>query len=227
MGNMDFELPQKVLESLFKMPTPKAAEHEPNTMNWRNIAKKMTALGQRSEPGDSEQRRLTNGKGDEYQVLRESAQLHWSSMKSYYQKAVTAFTNGEKKYASYLSDQGRSQNKMAREADEKASQNIFTARNKTIENVVTIDLHGQHVKQAMKLLKLHLLFGAYVRSVRSFRVITGCGSHGVGKSKLKTSVVSLLQKEGIAWSEENQGTLLIRLDGQTDFSFLDSGSDSD
>ncbi|KAL3616198.1 hypothetical protein CASFOL_039588 [Castilleja foliolosa] len=227
MGDLDFELPQKVLESLFKMPTPKTAELEPNTMNWRNIAKKMTALGQRSEPGGSEQLQLINGKRDEYNVLRESAQVHWSSMKSYYQKAVTAFTNGDKNYASYLSDQGRSQNKMAREADEKASQNIFTARNKTIENMVTIDLHGQHIKQAMKLLKLHLLFGAYVRSVRSFRVITGCGSHGVGKSKLKTSVVNLLQKEGIAWSEENQGTLLIRLDGQTDFSFLDNGSDSD
>ncbi|KAL2239146.1 UNVERIFIED_CONTAM: SMR domain-containing protein, partial [Sesamum indicum] len=122
---------------------------------------------------------------------------------------------------------GRLQNKMAREADEKASQDIFSARNESIENVITIDLHGQHIKQAMKLLKLHLLFGAYVRSVRSFRVITGCGSHGVGKSKLKNSVINLLQKEGITWSEENRGTLFIRLDGQRDFSFLDSGSDSD
>ncbi|KAL6499851.1 hypothetical protein OROGR_027761 [Orobanche gracilis] len=114
---------------------------------------------------------------------------------------------------------------MAQEADEKASQDIFTARNKSIKNVVTIDLHGQHIKQAMELLKLHLLFGAYVRSVRSFRVITGCGSHGVGKSNLKNSVINLLQKEGIAWSEENQGTLLIRLDRQTDFTFSDSRSE--
>lgn len=93
----------------------------------------------------------------------------------------------------------------------------MTCRNKNIENVITIDLHGQHVKQGMKLLKLHLLFGAYVRckhlicllitfrwqiyiiiiyilfrvydvAVRLFRVITGCGSHGLGKSKLKQSV---------------------------------------
>ncbi|KAI3461657.1 hypothetical protein Pfo_018320 [Paulownia fortunei] len=226
-GNLDSELPQKVLESLFNMPTPKTAEHEPNAMDWRKVVKKMTLLGQRFEPGNSEQGQLIHAKGDEYQVLRESAQQHWGSMKSYYQKAATAFANGEKEYASYLSEQGRLQNKMAREADEKASQDIFNARNKSIENVITIDLHGQHIKQAMKLLKLHLLFGAYVRSVRSFRVITGCGSHGVGKSKLKNSVINLLQKGGIAWSEENRGTLLIRLDGQRDFSFLDSGSDSD
>ncbi|KAL0289941.1 UNVERIFIED_CONTAM: SMR domain-containing protein [Sesamum calycinum] len=225
--NLESELPQKVLESLFNMPTPKTAEHEPNTMNWRNVVKKMTSLGHRFEPGDNEQGHPIHAKGDEYQVYREAAKQHWNSMKSYYQKATTAFTNGEKEYAAYLSQQGRLQNKMAREADEKASQDIFTARNESIENVITIDLHGQHIKQAMKLLKLHLLFGAYVRSVRSFRVITGCGSHGVGKSKLKNSVINLLQKEGIAWSEENRGTLFIRLDGQRDFSFLDSGSDSD
>lgn len=40
-------------------------------------------------------------------------------------------------------------------------------------------------------------------------------------------VINLLQSEGIKWSEENRGTLLVTLDGQTDFSFLDSGSDSD
>ncbi|KAK4412479.1 SMR domain-containing protein [Sesamum alatum] len=225
--NLDSELPQKMLESLFYMPTPKTAEHEPNSMNWRNVVKKMTSLGHRFEPGDNEQGRPIHAKGDEYQVYREAAKQHWTSMKSYYHKAATAFTNGEKEYAAYLSQQGRLQNKMAREADEKASQDIFTARNESIENVITIDLHGQHIKPAMKLLKLHLLFGAYVRSVRSFRVITGCGSHGVGKSKLKNSVINLLQKEGITWSEENRGTLFIRLDGQTDFSFLDSGSDSD
>lgn len=40
-------------------------------------------------------------------------------------------------------------------------------------------------------------------------------------------IVNLLQKEGITWSEENRGALLVRLDGQTDFSFLDTGSDSE
>lgn len=116
---------------------------------------------------------------------------------------------------------------MAREADEKASQEIFKARNKNIENVITIDLHGQHVKQAIKFLKVHLLFGAYVRSVQIFRVITGCGSHGVGKSKLKQSVINVIEREGIEWSEENRGSVLIRLDGQREFAFLESENDSD
>lgn len=99
-------------------------------------------------------------------------------------------------------------------------------RNKSIKNVITIDLHGQHVKHAIRLLKIHLLFGVYMPcknllqplisivlvflalmpnefylvsscycilfvfciAVKFLRVITGCGSHGVGKSKLKQSV---------------------------------------
>ncbi|XP_073139221.1 SMR domain-containing protein At5g58720 isoform X2 [Henckelia pumila] len=225
MGYLKSELPQQLLEALFNMPTPKTAEHEPSTMNWRNVVKKMTSLGQMSQPGEGEQRKPLQG--DEYLALRTTAKQHWESMKSYYQKATTAFANGEKEHAAYLSEQGRLHNKMARKADEKASQDIFTARNNSIENVITIDLHGQHVKQAMKLLKLHLLFGAYVRSVRSFKVITGSGSHGLGKSKVKSSVINLLKKEGIAWSEVNQGMLFVRLDGQRDFGFLDSDSDSE
>ncbi|MBA0847134.1 hypothetical protein Goshw_013174, partial [Gossypium schwendimanii] len=122
---------------------------------------------------------------------------------------------------------GKIQTKLAREADERASQNIFKARNKAFENVITIDLHGQHVKQAMRLLKLHLLFGMHVPSVQTLRVITGCGTHGMGKSKLKQSVTKLLEKEGIQWHEENRGTVLIKLDGYRELSFLESNSDTE
>ena len=83
------------------------------------------------------------------------------------------------------------------------------------------------MKPAMRMLKLHLLFGSYVPSVQTLRVITGCGSHGVGKSKLKQSVVNLLHNERMEWCEENRGTLLIKLNGWREFSFLDTDSDSD
>ncbi|KAK2974612.1 hypothetical protein RJ640_025906 [Escallonia rubra] len=229
------ELPWTVLETLFNVP--KSSEREPDSMNWRNVVKKMESLGPRFEscPSGSAEPRQRTGyaeprqptPGSDYQEFRKSATQHWDSMKSCYQKAATAYRNGAREYASHLSDQGRLHNKMAREADEKASQDIFEARNKSFENVITIDLHGQHVKQAMRLLKLHLIFGAYVRSVQLFRVITGCGSRGVGKSKLKQSVIDLIQKEGIEWGEENRGTLLIRLGGQTEFSFLDCASDTE
>ncbi|KAI3678497.1 hypothetical protein L6452_37792 [Arctium lappa] len=221
------ELTQDVLESLFN--TRKSSKHEPNSMNWRNVVKKMESLGQIYDypSEDTAEKQHVSAKGDDYQNYRNTASQHWDSMKSYYHKAATAYANGKREYAAYLSDQGRMCNEKARQADQRASQDIFNSRNKSIENVITIDLHGQHVKQGMKLLKLHLLFGAYVRSVRLFRVITGCGSHGLGKSKLKQSVVNLLETENIEWKEENRGTLLIKLNGQREFSFLDSGSDTE
>ncbi|MED6191678.1 hypothetical protein PIB30_002485 [Stylosanthes scabra] len=221
------ELPQKVLESLFNIP--KSSEPEKGTMNWRNVVKKMQSLGPEFGvyPHGSETQQPTFAKGDEYHVFREGAKQHWDSVKSYYQKASTAYTKGNRSYAAYLSDQGKEQTKLAQKADTKASHDIFIARNKGIENVITIDLHGQHVKPAMRMLKLHLLFGSYVPSVQTLRVITGCGSHGVGKSKLKQSVVDLLHKERMEWCEENRGTLLIKLNGWQEFSFLDTDSDSD
>ncbi|PWA46952.1 smr (Small MutS Related) domain-containing protein [Artemisia annua] len=221
------EMTQDVLESLFK--TRKSKKHEPSNMNWRNVVKKMESFGETlNYPAeDTLKDQPIPAKGEDYQVYRTTASQQWDSMKSYYHKAANAYANGKREYAAYLSDQGRQCNEKARQADKRASQDIFNSRNKDFENLITIDLHGQHVKQGMKLLKLHLLFGAYVRSVRLFRVITGCGSHGVGKSKLKQSVINLLESENIDWNEENRGTLLIKLNGQREFSFLDSGSDSE
>ncbi|TYI21760.1 hypothetical protein ES332_A06G060500v1 [Gossypium tomentosum] len=60
-----------------------------------------------------------------------------------------------------------------------------------------------------------------------YLVITGCGTHGMGKSKLKQSVTKLLEKEGIQCREENRGTILIKLDGYREFSFLESNSDTE
>ncbi|TXG74392.1 hypothetical protein EZV62_002971 [Acer yangbiense] len=221
------DLPQKVLESLFNIS--KSPEHEPNTMNWRNVVKKLQSLGPQFDVPSSvtESQQETCADGDEYQAFRKGSNQHWDSMKSCYQKATEAYSKGKREYAAYLSDKGKTQTRLARVADEKASHDIFKARNKGIENVITIDLHGQHVKPAMKLFKLHLVLGSFVPSVQTLRVITGCGTHGVGKSKLKQSVVKILENEGLRWSEENRGTVLIKLEGYREFSFLDSDSDSE
>ncbi|XP_004294234.1 PREDICTED: uncharacterized protein LOC101312705 isoform X1 [Fragaria vesca subsp. vesca] len=221
-------LPQKVLESLFNIS--KTPEYEPKAMNWKNVVSKLQSLGPEFDgctSSSSVAKQDTLAKGDEYHEFRGTARQHWDTMKSYYQKAATAYSNGSRGHAGYLSEQGRVQTKMAQKADEKASQEIFKARNKDIENVITIDLHGQHVKQAMKLLKIHLLFGTYAQSVQFLRVITGCGSHGLGKSKLKQSVIQLVENEGITWSEENKGVVLIKLGSHTEFNFMDSESDDE
>lgn len=45
------DLPQKVLESLFNIS--KSPQHEPTTMNWRNVVKKLQALGPRFDVSHS------------------------------------------------------------------------------------------------------------------------------------------------------------------------------
>ncbi|KAF5198695.1 Smr domain-containing protein, partial [Thalictrum thalictroides] len=223
-------LPQKVLESLFKVP--KNPTEEPDSMNWKNVVKKMESIGQVLDVSADGVARLQQNahyaKGEDYKLCRKSANQHYDAMKTCYQKAANAYSRGQRSYASYLSEQGKVHNKVAREADVKASQEIFESRNKGIQNTVTIDLHGQHVKQAIKLLKVHLfVFTTYVPSVQLLRVITGCGTHGIGKSKLKQSVIDLVEKGGIEWSEENRGIVLVKLDGQRYFNFVESEDDSE
>ncbi|KAL8129954.1 hypothetical protein V2J09_019109 [Rumex salicifolius] len=223
-GSNKFELPHEVLESLFSIPR-RPSVHEPNTMNWRNVVKKLESFAQKRHDlcslMTSTSQQITNVKGDGYSEFRGTAVNRWNTMKANYEKAAMAYSNGSKEHASYLSDRAKQYGKSAQEADERASMEIFKARNKDKGNVLSIDLHGQHVKPAMRLVKLHLLFGTFF-----LKIITG-GSHGVGKSKLKQSVISLMKNEGIQWREENQGMILIKLEGPREFSFLDSESDSD
>ncbi|KAL2597717.1 hypothetical protein AAZV13_11G180800 [Glycine max] len=122
------EIPQKVLESLFNIP--KSTEHDKNTMNWRNVVKKIQSLGPGFyvSPHVAESQQRTCAKGDEYHVFREDSRKQWDSVKSYYTKAATAYTKRERAYAAYLSDQGKEQTKLAQKADTKASHDIFVAR---------------------------------------------------------------------------------------------------
>lgn len=93
---------------------------------------------------------------------------------------------------------------------------ITLYRNKDIKNAVTIDMHGQQVKDAIRLLKLHLILFSHIPckhlslfascsiheswifseliyifsapAIQFLTVITGCGKHGVGNGKIKQSV---------------------------------------
>ncbi|KAI3708950.1 hypothetical protein L2E82_38569 [Cichorium intybus] len=102
----------------------------------------------------------------------------------------------------------------ALQADERESKDIFTSRNDESLNQMTIDLHGQRVREGIKILENHLEFGVYCGSLMRLRVIIGYGSHRTGPSKLKSAVVDLLKKEDITFQEETKGSLLITFDGQ-------------
>ncbi|CAL9195857.1 unnamed protein product [Musa hybrid cultivar] len=222
-------LQQKVLESLFNIPN--SPKHESNCMNWKKVVTKVESFGQGlefcSSSTEDTQSNAAYGKEDDYQVFRGVSKKHWDKMRTYYQEAAMAYSRGERAHASYLSEKGKFYRDIAREADEKASREIFETRNKHIKNMVTIDLHGQHVKQAIGLLKLHLLLFTYIPSVPYLKVITGCGADGVGKGKLKHAVLGLVEKEGVKWREENAGTLILSLDEPKEYSFVKCDTDSE
>lgn len=219
---VDSKMPQQVLESLFKVPGQVQRTHDPSKMDWKKIVKKLQSYNHPITANN--QGRPKNGDG--YQEFRGVSASHYDKMKGYYQKAALAYSKGEKSYASYLAEEGKHYRELGREEDEKASREIFEARNKHITNTVTIDLHGQHVKQAMKLLKVHMLVCVCMPSTL-LRVITGCGSEGTGKGKIKRSVIELVEKEGIEWHEGNSGTIVLRLGGPREYRFLEHDSDSD
>ncbi|XP_042433281.1 SMR domain-containing protein At5g58720-like [Zingiber officinale] len=221
-------LQQQVLESLFRIPNSPTCE--PGRMNWKKVVEKVESFGQGLEFSSlsiKDQENLTIGKEDIYQVCRDTSKKHWEMMQACYQKAAVVYSRGQRAHASFLSEKGKFFRDLAREGDEQASREIFEARNKHIKNVVTIDLHGQHVKQAIRLLKLHLLLFTYIPSVQYLKVITGCGADVVGKGKMKRSVLALSKKEGIVWTEENVGTLLLHIGEPKQYSFVECDSDSD
>ncbi|XP_062189426.1 SMR domain-containing protein At5g58720-like isoform X1 [Phragmites australis] len=212
--------PQQVLESLFKIPEIRT--YEPSSMDWKKVVKKLQSFNSTIASNNQERPKI----GDGYREFRGVAARHYDTMKEYYQRAALAYSKGDKSYASYLADEGKHYRELARMEDEKASRKIFDARNKHITNTVTIDLHGQHVKQAMRLLKIHMMICVCMPSVL-LRVITGCGSEGSGKGKIKRTVIELVEKEHIEWREENSGTIVLRLGGPREYGFLENDSDTD
>ncbi|KAF7028840.1 hypothetical protein CFC21_040701 [Triticum aestivum] len=215
---VDSKMPQQVLESLFKIPERRT--YEPSKMDWKKVVKKLQSYNHPITASNQER-----PKRDGYREFRGVSARHYDTMKGYYQKAAVAYSKGDKSYASYLAEEGKHYRELGRKEDEKASREIFEARNKHITNTVTIDLHGQHVKQAMKLLKVHMLVCVCMPSL--LRVITGCGVEGTGKGKIKRSVIELVEKEGIEWYEGNSGTIVLRLGGPREYRFLEHDSDSD
>lgn len=222
-------LPRQLLESLFKI-TEISEEPPANTgfvtaMRLKRKSKKVPtqiSLANLSETTDALPKDGVQVEEDEYNSLRKIASQHWGTMKSYYQEAAVAYSKGERALAAYLSGEGNYYKQLAREADEKASQQIFDIKNRDFQNDVTIDLHSQHVKEAIRLLKLHIESLACISSIHCLKVITGSA-----RGRIKRAVTQFLEKEGINWTDENTGAIVIKIAdiNPDDLSFVNTDND--
>ncbi|KAF9589273.1 hypothetical protein IFM89_022239 [Coptis chinensis] len=146
---------------------------------------------------------------DSYQVLRRTAREHWVTMKEYYKAAVEAFSKGNHTLAEKLLQQGQFYNNKAREADAKSSQKVFECSNKESPDDVVLDVHDHDVKQAIRLMKVHLSSLSGIQSIQKLKVIVETGED-ITQGSRKRRVLKFLERESIKWTEEG-GTITIPL----------------
>ncbi|XP_018820178.1 putative nuclear RNA export factor SDE5 isoform X1 [Juglans regia] len=150
---------------------------------------------------------------DSYQVLRKAVKEYRGTMKEYYKAALDAFSEGDRVKAGKLLDQGHFFHEKACEADEESNRKIFESRNDEAQDEMTLDLHDRGAKDAVRLLKCHLSSFSGIPSFKSLKVILETKDEDATKGSRRRLVMKILEKESIAWTEEeeNAGTILIHL----------------
>ncbi|KAE9461872.1 hypothetical protein C3L33_06236, partial [Rhododendron williamsianum] len=144
--------------------------------------------------------------GDSYVLLRKAVREYRATMKEYYKSAVDAFAKGDLSLADRLLEEGQFYHTKAREADEESAGIIFEPRNEETEDTVTLDLHENGAKEAIRLLKCHLSSLSGIPSMKYLKVIVETNDEDTSKGSRRRLIIKLLEKESIAWIEgENPG----------------------
>ncbi|KAI8525511.1 hypothetical protein RHMOL_Rhmol13G0235700 [Rhododendron molle] len=119
--------------------------------------------------------------GDSYVVLRKAVREYRATMKEYYKSAIDAFAKGDLSLAGRLLEEGQFYHTKAREADEESAGIIFEPRNEETEDSVTLDLHENGAKEAIRLLKCHLSSLSGIPSMKFLKVIVETNDEDTSK----------------------------------------------
>jgi hypothetical protein len=103
-----------------------------------------------------------------------------------------------------------------------ASVNIFALNNANINDSNTLDLHGLHINEAIKVFKevyakkrndLYNNKNNKIKKQKTYLfLITGCGRHSVDRiSRLRPKMMSYLNQNSIRFTEPNIGLLRVDL----------------
>lgn len=150
---------------------------------------------------------------DAYEVLRKAVLEHRRTMREYYTAAVEAYANGDRALAERLMEQGHFYQKKAREADEESNAKIYetSGGNADANDEFLLDLHQQDPKEAVSLMKHHLLSLSGIYSY--LKVVIESNGTNTSERACRRRILQLLEKESIEWTEEGTaGTILIALD---------------
>ncbi|KAJ8532378.1 hypothetical protein K7X08_012301 [Anisodus acutangulus] len=153
-----------------------------------------------------------NGEENEesYEVLRRAVKEYWLTMKEYYKAASEAFLKGDHDKAHKFLEEGQFFMTKARETDERSAQKLL--ENSCSKEIVTVDLHDLEPKDAVRVLKLQLTSLCGFSSIQYLKILVGITAEEA-KGPRKRLVLKFLERDSIAWTEEENGTvLLIRAD---------------
>lgn len=151
-----------------------------------------------------------NGEENEesYKVIRKAVKEYWITMKEYYAAACEAFLKGDHDKARKLLEEGQFFMTKARETDERSSQNLLDTSCSSSKEIVTIDLHDLEPKDAVRLLKIQMTSLCGFSSIQYLKILVGITAEEANGPR-KRLVRKFLERDSIAWTEEENGTVLV------------------
>ncbi|ESQ48427.1 hypothetical protein EUTSA_v10020594mg [Eutrema salsugineum] len=155
---------------------------------------------------------------DEYKAHRKAVHEYLQEMKEYYGAAVEAFSKGETERAHRLVEKGHVFRRKAREADDISMAKVFEVKKDDDltykeDELVTVNVNEHEPREALRLLKLQFKNFSGIPSIKYLRVKLGDNKEDSKCKRKHTAIAKLLEGESIAWSEENNGlVMMIRVD---------------
>lgn len=145
---------------------------------------------------------------ESYDVLRKAVKEYWITMKEYYNAASEAFSKGDNDKANKFLEEGQFFMMKARETDEKSSQKLLETSCSSSKEIVTLDLHDLEPKDAVRLLKIQMTSLCGFSSIQYLKILVGSTAEEA-KGPRKRLVLKFLERDSIAWTEEENGTVLV------------------
>ncbi|XP_071691939.1 putative nuclear RNA export factor SDE5 isoform X2 [Rutidosis leptorrhynchoides] len=218
-GSNQPKVEKEILSSLFTLP--ERAELGPKTIipkRQPRIRKYGLVTGPFKEPIATFKTPIVknevNGDGndendDNFDTLRQATLEHWGTMKEYFRAAAKAYVEGSYEKADKLIKAGQLYTEKAKEAN-LASGRMLTQPKNDGESI-SINVNEQEPDQAVRLLKTELTLMSGIPSFQFLKVMLG--GEDKFKKPRKRRIIRLLQKDSIAWTEEQDGQIMvIRID---------------
>eukprot|EP00026_Physarum_polycephalum_P015753 Phypoly_transcript_16511.p1 GENE.Phypoly_transcript_16511~~Phypoly_transcript_16511.p1 ORF type:complete len:200 (+),score=51.61 Phypoly_transcript_16511:156-755(+) len=146
------------------------------------------------------------------EILRSKAAKEAELRNACFAAATKAYKKGNKKEAAELSSQGKKHDAKVKSYNRNACELIFAANNKKYKGTLhMVDLHGLHVKEALKKAEEHLV-AAKNAKLKQTHIITGKGNNSPNQiAKIKPAIEQFLTQQSMK-ATLLDGSILVDLD---------------